>query len=407
MSALLMAIVFRGLTDDELQELVRVMVDSGARLEWLAGAAAVVDKHSTGGVGDKVSLVLAPLAAALGLRVPMMSGRGLGHTTGTLDKLEAIPGFQTQLTLERFRQVLDEVGCAMIGQTADIAPLDRRLYELRSVTGTVPCIPLIAASIMSKKLAEGLDALLLDVKVGDGAFLPAESDALELAQTMVRIGQRWGVPTTALVTAMDRPLGRAIGNAVETREALECLHGQGPADLRELVIEQAAEMLHLAGSRDARDERLARASAALDDGSALDVMRRLVEAQGGETGAVDDPSQIAVAPIVHEVRAARTGMVHQIHPRVLGEAGVLMGGGRTKLGGSIDLGVGFELAVRPSDSIEAGQVVARVYAADESGAALGDEAVQSALVIGDGPAPELRPLIVHRIDASSLEPGVD
>ena len=248
MSAFLMAVIFQGLSPEETDVLVDVMITSGATLDLSGLPGTKVDKHSTGGVGDKVSLVLAPLAAELGVVVPMMSGRGLGHTTGTLDKLEAIPGFRVDLNLERFQEVLAEVGCAMTGQTKEIAPLDRRLYALRDVTGTVASIPLIAASIMSKKLAEGLDALVLDVKVGDGAFLPDPERARALAETMVRIGVARGLRTVAVLTAMDRPLGRAVGNGLETAEAIRCLQGEGPEDLETLVVELAAEMCAAGGS---------------------------------------------------------------------------------------------------------------------------------------------------------------
>src|SRR5690606_5454321 len=240
-AALLMAVHFRGMTAQETSVLVDAMLGSGARLEAAGSGRPRIDKHSTGGVGDKVSLVLAPLAAEMGMDVPMMSGRGLGHTTGTLDKLEAIPGFRVDLELDRLSRVLAEVGCAMTGQTEDIAPLDRRLYALRDVTGTVAAIPLIAASIMSKKLAETLDALVLDVKVGEGAFIPEEDRAEELARTMVGIGRDRGLPTVALLTAMDRPLGVAVGNGLETAEAIRAMRGEGPDDLREVVLALVAE----------------------------------------------------------------------------------------------------------------------------------------------------------------------
>jgi len=411
MSAFLMAVVFQGLRPDELDVLVRSMVDSGASLDLSNLAGVKVDKHSTGGVGDKVSLALAPLAAELGLRVPMMSGRGLGHTTGTLDKLEAIPGFETQLSLERFVQVLEQVGCAMIGQTAEIAPLDRRLYDLRSVTGTVPCIPLIAASIMSKKLAEGLDGLVLDVKAGDGAFLPEEERALELARTMVSIGERRGLRTVALLSAMDRPLGRAIGNGLETREALECLHGQGPADLRELVVLQAIEMLRIADNvaggasasptHDAAETR-ARVQQALDSGRALQKMVQLVEAQGGDTRVVERPELLAPAPLVVDVRAPRAGVVASIAPRRLGQAVVAMGGGRTRLGQRIDLRVGFELTVAPGDAVAAGDLLGQVHATDEAMAEHGRQALLDAIVLQDTCEPTLRPLVSHRVTAEGV-----
>ena len=295
MAAFLMAVCFRGLDARETDVLVRSMLESGAVLDLGDLDGPKVDKHSTGGVGDKVSLVLAPLAAAVGLYVPMISGRGLGHTTGTLDKLEAIPGFRTGISLETFRGVLADVGCAMIGQTEEIAPLDRRLYALRDVTGTVPVIPLIAASIMSKKLAEGLDALVLDVKVGSGAFLPEESRALELARAMVSIGTARGLCTVALLTAMDRPLGRAVGNGLETREAIACLRGEGPDDLRELVVAEVGEMLRAGEPGVTEDEAQARVSGALASGAALERFVRLVEAQGGDPRVAEDPSRMAWA----------------------------------------------------------------------------------------------------------------
>jgi pyrimidine-nucleoside phosphorylase len=410
MSAFLMTVVFRGMSPEELDVLVRVMVESGATLDLDGISGPKVDKHSTGGVGDKVSLALAPLAAEFGVRVPMMSGRGLGHTTGTLDKLEAIPGFRTDLPLDRFIGVLDEVGCAMIGQTAEIAPLDRRLYDLRSVSGTVPCIPLISASIMSKKLAEGLDGLLLDVKVGDGAFLPEEDRALDLARTMVGIGHARGVATVALVTAMDRPLGRTVGNALETREALECLHGGGPADLRALVVREAAEMVRLGGGDPSAaapagdmgpDDAVERAEAFLDSGAALARMVRMVVAQGGDPGVVEDPSRLGQAPRIEEWRAPRAGRVAAIRPRILGEAVVDMGGGRTRLGQDIDLAVGFELLVGPGDAVEAGQPLARIHARDADGDQVGRRALQASFVISEAPE-ALRPLVSHRVTADDL-----
>jgi pyrimidine-nucleoside phosphorylase len=399
MAAFLMAVVFRGLSRPELAALVSVMLESGAVLDLSALGGARVDKHSTGGVGDKVSLALAPLAAELGLFVPMMSGRGLGHTGGTLDKLEAIPGFRTDLGLDEFRRVLALVGCAMIGQTAEIAPLDRRIYDLRSVTGTVPCLPLIAASIMSKKLAEGLDALVLDVKVGAGAFLPEEEQALALARTMVVLGGDHGVRTRALLTAMDRPLGRAVGNGVETAEALACLAGGGPADLRALVLELAAEMALAGGVVESREDGRSRAAAALDGGGALRRMERLVEAQGGDSRVVADPGRLAVAPVRATVTAGAAGTVTAIDPLALGRSVVALGGGRTRLGQEIDARVGFVLGVAPGDEVRAATVLAEVHAADEAGAREGRRAVLEAVRIVDtGPEAELRPLISHRVD---------
>ena len=307
----------------------------------------------------------------------------------------------------------------MIGQTAEIAPLDRRLYDLRSVTGTVPCIPLIAASIMSKKLAEGLDGLVLDVKVGDGAFLPEEDRALELARTMVSIGERRGVRTVALLSAMDRPLGRTIGNGLETREALECLHGEGPADLRELVVLQAVEMLRIAAdvagdasALPAHDpaEARARVEQALDSGRALQRMVRLVEAQGGDARVVERPELLARAPLVADVRAPRAGVVTSVAPRRLGQAVVAMGGGRTRLGQHIDLRVGFELAVAPGDTVAAGELLAQVHATDEAMAERGRQALLDAMDLQDTYELTLRPLVSHRVTAEGVtavaEPGL-
>lgn len=400
MAAFLMATCFRGLDGGETDVLVRCMLDSGATLDLGDLGGPRVDKHSTGGVGDKVSLVLAPLAASLGLYVPMISGRGLGHTTGTLDKLEAIPGFRTGMELDEFRRVLADVGCAMIGQTEEIAPLDRRLYALRDVTGTVPVIPLIAASIMSKKLAEGLDALVLDVKVGSGAFLPEEARALELARAMVSIGAARGLATVALLTAMDRPLGRAVGNGLETREAIACLRGEGPQDLHDLVVAEAAEMLRMADRGVAEDEALRRARAGLASGAALDRFRRLVEAQGGDPAVVEQMSAIALAPERREVLAEAEGVVAEVEPRALGLGVVTLGGGRLRMEDAIDHGVGFEVDARPGDRVRPGDRLGAVYARDAQGADAGARILENAIRLGAEPSP--RPLISHRIGADDL-----
>jgi pyrimidine-nucleoside phosphorylase len=401
MAAFLMAVYFNGLDDNEADVLVRCMLESGSVLDLAHLRGPRVDKHSTGGVGDKVSLALAPLAAEMGLYVPMMSGRGLGHTTGTLDKLEAFPGFRTEMGLDEFRRVLEDVGCAMIGQTSEIAPLDRRLYALRDVTATVPVIPLIAASIMSKKLAEGLDALVLDVKVGAGAFIPQEDQALLLARTMVAIGAARGLPAVALLTAMDRPLGRAVGNALETAEAVHCLHGGGPPDLRELVLVQASEMA-VAGfdGMSATDAR-ARAEAALDSGKALERLARLVSAQGGDPSLVDDPTGFAQAPQHREVRASRTGTVLAVDPRALGAAVVDLGGGRRRMDDVIDLGVGFQLAVAVGDHVAAGDLLGTVHALDADGLRRGGDVLGAAVEIGDG-APDVRLLVSHRVSVDGV-----
>ena len=403
MSAFLMAVLFQGLSPGELECLVEVMLHSGdvLELDYLPGSK--MDKHSTGGVGDNVSLVLAPLAAELGLFVPMMSGRGLGHSGGTLDKLEAIPGFRTDVSLSEFGDILESVGCAMIGQTPEIAPLDKRLYELRSVTGAVPAIPLISASIMSKKLAEGLDGLVLDVKAGSGAFLPDLEDTLALARTMVNIGSRRGTPTVALVTAMDRPLGRAIGNALEVGEAVECLGGEGPSDLRDVVVALTGEMLVLGGAASDTAEAEDRCRETLASGAALERFGRLVDAQGGDVSIIEAPDRLPRAPVQVEVRAETDGVVQEVSPRPLGHAVVEMGGGRREIGDTIDPGVGFVVSAHPGDHLASGDLLGEVHATDEASAEMAVRALREAVRIGlEADLPAL-PLISHRVTQDGVE----
>ena len=332
----------------------------------------------------------------------MMAGRGLGHTGGTLDKLEAIPGFRTDLPADRLVAVIEEIGCAVTGQTAEIAPLDRRLYDLRNATGTVPSLPLIASSIMSKKLAEGLTALVLDVKVGGGAFLTEEDESLELARTMVSLGEARGVRTVALLSAMDRPLGRAIGNALETREAIACLAGEGPPDLRELTLDLAAEMVLLGGVREARTEAREDARCALDDGRALERFTRMVRAQGGDTGVAENPGLLPRAEIVVECTAQRAGVVTSVLPRPLGWGVVEMGGGRRAVGDPLHPGVGFVLAVAPGDRVEEGDSLGEIHATREEDAARGQALLREAVTLGVGP-PKLRPLVSHRVGRDGVE----
>ena len=402
LAAFLMAVYFRGLSERELAALLEVMMGSGATVDLGADRARAVDKHSTGGVGDKISIALAPLAASLGVRVPMISGRGLGHTGGTLDKLEAIPGFRTDLDLDTFRRQVLELGCGLIGQTAQIAPLDRRLYALRDVTGTVESIPLISASIMSKKLAEGIGGLVLDVKRGGGAFLPELDRALELARTMVRLGAERDCRVVALLTAMDRPLGHAIGNALETEEAILTLSGEGPADVRELTVALAAEMAVLAGVADDLEDGRARATRALDDGSALDRMRRIVEAQGGNPCVLDDPGLLPAAPVRRVVESGRDGWVTAVDARALGRAAVALGAGRRRVQDDVDPAVGFHVTARPGQRLERGAPIATVYARSEADAQAGEDAVRSALRIGEARGAEPLPLISHRVDAAGV-----
>src|SRR5690348_2018670 len=308
-SALLMAILIRGMTPEETAVLTDAMVRSGIRVEYPGLSVVAVDKHSTGGVGDKTSIVLAPLAAACGAPVPMMSGRGLGHTGGTLDKLESIPGFRTALSLQELRDAVARIGCALIGQTSEIAPADRKLYALRDVTGTVESIPLISASIMSKKIAEGIGGLVLDVKSGDGAFMKTIEDARRLAESLVSIGSAAGVRTEALLTRMEAPLGRAVGNALEIIECIETLKGDGPDDVAELSVQLAARMLVVSGVEpdDARAE--ARIRAALSDGSGFEKLKEIVENQGGDPRSLDDVSLLPSAPDRDFVRSPREGYV--------------------------------------------------------------------------------------------------
>ena len=403
MSALLMAVLLRGLERQELAALTDAMLASGQRLGFDSWPTPRVDKHSTGGVGDKVSLVIAPLVAACGVAVPMMSGRGLGHTGGTLDKLEAIPGFRTSLSLAEAKAQVMKLGLAMIGQSPEIAPADRRLYALRDVTGTVEAIPLIAASIMSKKLAEGLNALVLDVKRGSGAFLPTLEQSLELARTMITLGEDRGCPTVALLTAMDRPLGRACGNALETEEAILTLRGEGPADLLEVTYALGSEMLLAAGIEKTSKKARQRLANALASGLAAEKFEQVIEAQGGNPKTVEDPSVLPQAKEVEIYAASRTGVVTAVEPRTIGRAIVAMGGGRIKVEDEVDPTVGFVITVKPGDKVLAGEPIASVFARDPDGMKLGLEALERAIVVGDKLTEPALPLISHRVSKHGIE----
>ncbi|HYL29557.1 MAG TPA: thymidine phosphorylase [Gemmatimonadales bacterium] len=400
-SALLMAVVWRGLSTDELAALTDAMIASGDRLRFEGLGRPVLDKHSTGGVGDKVSLVLAPMVASCGVAVPMMSGRGLGHTGGTLDKLESIPGFRTGLALREIEAQIQRLGCAMIGQTPEIAPADRKLYALRDVTGTVESIPLISASIMSKKLAEGLGGLVLDVKTGSGAFIPGRDRAIELARTMIGLGETRSCPTVALLTAMDRPLGRACGCALEVEEALQGLGGEGPDDLMEVTYALGVEMLLLAGVEHDPVGARRRLEKAIASGQALETFRRVVEAQGGDPMVIDDPGILPQADAVEVFRSPATGTVASVDPRIIGRAVVALGGGRNTLADAVDPTVGFVITVKPGDKVKAGQPLASVFARDAAGIALGLDALARAITTEGEPAP--LPLVSHRITAAGVE----
>jgi pyrimidine-nucleoside phosphorylase len=399
MAAFLMAVFLRGMSPAELSAMVEVMLHSGEMVNLDNVPGIKVDKHSTGGVGDKVSIVLAPLVASLGVPVPMMSGRGLGHTGGTVDKLESIPGFRTDLSLEQYRRQIERVGCALIAQTDEIAPLDQKLYALRDVTATVESIPLIASSIMSKKLAEGIDALVLDVKVGSGAFLPDRDRAEQLAKTMIGIGAAHDRQVIAIMTAMDRPLGNGIGNALEVEEAIAALHGGGPADLREITLALAAEMLVLGGAATNLQSATRTAEAALNDGRALEKMREIISAQQGDPHVLDDPERLPHARTRRDLRAPRAGFISEMDVRAIGQAAVALGAGRARLGAPIDPAVGFVIHVKPGHRVEKDQPLATIFTQDESSGQQATTALSNAIRIGESAA-TLLPLVVNRITSA-------
>lgn len=397
MSAFAMAVYFRGMDDVEIEALTTAMLESGRTLELGHLGVPRVDKHSTGGVGDKTSLILAPIAAACGVPVPMVSGRGLGHTGGTLDKLESIPGFDVRLDLDRYKAVLADCGLVLIGQTDEIAPADRTLYALRDATATVESIPLITASILSKKLAEGIDGLVLDVKFGDGAFMARLEDARTLAETMCAIGRRLGKQVVALITRMDQPLGRAVGNAVEVIESVECLRGQGPEDLTSLSIELAAEMVVLGGHAGSLDEARAQCRRTIDDGTALERFRRLVSAQGGDPKALDDVSRLPAPRSRHELPSPRSGVVHRLAARTVGEATMKLGAGRARVDSTIDPSVGVILHKKVGDPVTAGEPLCTILANDDEAIReLAAPMLVDSYTIGDGPI-DVPSLIVDRL----------
>ena len=402
-AALLMAVFMRGLERQELAALTDAMLSSGDRLSFDGWTTPRIDKHSTGGVGDKVSLVLGPLVATCGVAVPMMSGRGLGHTGGTLDKLEAIPGFRTDLSLAEAKAQVQKLGCALIGQTAEIAPADRKLYALRDVTATVESIPLISASIMSKKLAEGLNGLVLDVKNGSGAFLPEVARGLELAKTMIALGEDRGCPTIALITAMDRPLGRACGNVLETEEAILALRGEGPPDLLEVTYALGVEMLLQAGIEKNTKKARKKLETAIESGLAAEKFEQIIEAQGGNPKAVEDPSVLPQALAVEVYAASRTGVVQRVEPRTIGRAIIALGGGRRTVDDIIDPTVGFVITVKPGDKVLEGEPIASVFAKDADGIRTGLEALSQAIVVGDKLTHKPLPLVSHRVTRAGVE----
>ena len=401
-SAWLMAVVLKGMTRPETAALTDAMLHSGEILDLSFLPARKVDKHSTGGVGDKTSLVLAPLAAAAGVAVPMISGRGLGHTGGTLDKLEAIPGFNVNLPVPEFRHVLEICGCAMIGQTAEIAPADRKLYALRDVTGTVESPYLICASIMSKKLAEGIDALVLDVKTGSGAFMKSEKDAAFLAELMVETGERMGKKTVALITDMDQPLGKMIGNALEVIEVAEVLRGDGPEDLKQLCLELAGWMLHLGGVSSTVAEGKQQSSKLISSGKALDKFRQMVELQGGDARVVDDAKRLPQARKTMLVKSATTGYLALMQCEQIGTACVILGGGRERKEDSVDPAVGIVLHKKVGDQVAAGEPLATIHYNAEAVALRARQLIEESCVVTEEAPLRERPL-VHRVIGKSGE----
>ncbi len=359
MSAMAMAIYFRGMTPGETASLTLAMLESGDRMKYPEGSPRVVDKHSTGGVGDKVSLVLAPLLACDELWVPMISGRGLGITGGTLDKLESIPGFRVSLTSEEAMRQLESIGVVMMGQTEAICPADKKLYALRDVTATVPSRPLIVASIMSKKLAESLDALVLDVKYGSGAFMKTRDDAVILGSAMQEVGELMEVATHVCYHPMDEPTGRSVGNALEVAEAVEVLSGKGPRDLRDLVITLASE-LSLVGK--------SQLETWLDNGTALRKFLDLVTAQGGDVASIEAFDRVHRAPVIREIFAARQGTVIRVDAETVGRACIALGAGRSRADAGIDFAVGFDRLVKVGETVEKGDCIARVHARSQADA---------------------------------------
>ena len=382
-SAWLMAVVLKGMTRPETAALTDAMLHSGDVLDLSSLPLKKVDKHSTGGVGDKTSLVLAPLAAAAGVAVPMISGRGLGHTGGTLDKLESIPGFNVNLPVTEFRRVLEICGCAMIGQTTEIAPADRKLYALRDVTGTVESPYLICASIMSKKLAEGIDALVLDVKTGSGAFMKSEKDAVFLAELMVETGERMGKRMVALITDMDQPLGNMIGNALEVVEVLEVLRGGGPEDLQELCLETAGWMLHLGGVSKTVAEGKQHSVKLISSGKALEKFRQMVKLQGGDPRVIDDPNRLPQAKHTVQVSSAKSGFLAAMQCEQIGTACVILGGGRERKEDSVDPAVGIVLHKKVGDGVAAGEPIATIHYNAEAQAASARQLIEASCAFAD------------------------
>lgn len=403
MSAFLMAVYFRGMNFTETTVLTDIMLNSGKIVDLSRVPGIKVDKHSTGGVGDKVSLILAPMVAACGVPVPMISGRGLGHTGGTLDKLESIPGFRTSLSLEEYESVIAEVGTVMIGQTAEIAPADKRMYALRDVTGTVESIPLIAGSIMSKKLAEGIDALVLDVKTGRGAFMQSEKESIELAMTLIAVGEKFGKKTIAFITDMDQPLGYAVGNWLEVAECIECLKGKDVPDLMAVTEVLGGAMVMLGGKARTIEDGILQCRRAVTSGKAFATFKELVRRQGGELSMIEDPERYPRSASSYEIKASARGTIDKIDSLEVGLAGIMLGAGRMRIEEKIDPKAGILLKKKVGDSVDAGEILAILYTDRKQSLEEASHRVERAIVIATEPSAG-SPLIRSMIDKEGVHP---
>jgi pyrimidine-nucleoside phosphorylase len=402
-AAFLMATYFRGMTKSETSEFTRLMLHSGDVIDLSSIPGIKVDKHSTGGVGDKISLPLAPIVAACGVPVPMISGRGLGHTGGTLDKLESIPGFSTNLSIDEYKRVIAELGLVMIGQTKEIAPADKKMYALRDVTATVECIPLIAGSIMSKKLAEGIDALVLDIKTGRGAFMQTYERSVELAQALVEIGTSFGKQTVGFITDMNQPLGNAIGNWLEIVESIECLQGNGPTDVMELTYVLGGKMVELGGKAATLEEGISKCKDVVKNGSALAKFIALVERQGGDSSFLHHPERYPKSRHTVTVTAPRDGFITSIDSLELGLSVITLGGGRTAVDDVIDPKAGIQLKKKAGDRVASGDVIAECYTDRDNVLTSVKERVTQAFQFGPS-APDSSSLVISIVDANGVRP---
>ncbi|NLB70310.1 MAG: thymidine phosphorylase [Lentisphaerae bacterium] len=396
MAAFAMAVFFKGMSFDEVTAMTDAMMRSGDVLDWSGLSRPTVDKHSTGGIGDKISIPLAPLVAASGAAVPMISGRGLGITGGTLDKLESIPGYNTQLGTDEFRNVLEKIGCSIIGQTSRLAPADKKLYALRDVTGTVQSIPLIASSIMSKKLAEGAKGLVLDVKCGVGAFMKEEVDAKKLAETMIQIGRNMGRSMSALLTDMNQPLGRTVGHTLEIKESIDVLAGKGPKDVTDLTVELGAEMLILADICKNIEEGREAMRSNIATGAGLETFAKMIEAHGGNPGVVEDFSIVTPAPHCIDVTSDENGIISNVDAESIGRITLLLGGGRKLSSDSVDHSVGIDRLVKVGEKVDKGDLVMRLHARNKAEAESVLQLAKNAVVVSDN-APAEKPLFIARL----------